>query len=153
VVELANAMAARCCHGGRGARGGEDADGGLAREMKQRMRINPMRGLDFEVFSGRSTHSTPGISAQFAQTLEALELRDDVLKSVAPKRKKAAARNGYEILRTEGDETPEAKAHEEALQIFLRELPRPMRWMKTKGRHQTAVAADDGRGRQKIRRP
>jgi hypothetical protein len=30
---------------------GFDADGGLAREMKQRMRINPIRGLDFEVLT------------------------------------------------------------------------------------------------------
>jgi phage gp29-like protein len=113
-LEFANAMAASMLRTGRGS----SVTGDLAREMKMRMRISPLRGFDFESFTRQRDAFNRGWLGEFAQTMEAVEQSDDVLKSVAPKRKKAASRNGYEILRVQGDDSPEAKAHEEALKFF-----------------------------------
>lgn len=88
----------------------------IAAEMRMRRRMNPIRGLDFETLVRQIESFNAGHLAEFALTAEELANRDDVLKCVAPKRKKAASRNGYKILPV--DDSPEAAAHAKALDYF-----------------------------------
>ena len=57
-------------------------------EMFQRMRFNPIRGMDPERLSTQIDQFHYGYLRDFALTMEAIENRDDKLKCVAPKRKK-----------------------------------------------------------------
>ena len=84
-------------------------------EMFQRMRFNPIRGMDPERLSTQIDQFHYGYLRDFALTMEAIENRDDKLKCVAPKRKKAVARNGWEVLTL--DDSAEAKRQAEALTL------------------------------------
>ena len=61
-----------------------------------------------------------GHYGRIARTWEAIERRDDVVQSVAGKRKAAAAQHGWEIITL--DDSPEALAHRDALTYFYHHL-------------------------------
>ena len=83
-------------------------------------RFSPIRGLTPEVLSRQMDNFATGYLREFALTMDAIERRDDVLQCVAPKRKGAVARSGYEIVTV--DESREAKKHKEALEYFYNNL-------------------------------
>lgn len=79
-------------------------------------RFNPIRSLTPEWLSQMIDSFDAGYLREFALMADAIERRDDILMSVAPKRKKAVARNGYEIVTLDDSET--AKAHQKTLKHF-----------------------------------
>lgn len=89
-------------------------------EMFQRARFNPIRDMDPDKLTRLLDENDLGYLRGFAMTAEAIEQRDDVIRCVASKRKKAAARNGWEILAV--DDSAEAKAQKEALEFFYNNM-------------------------------
>lgn len=89
-------------------------------KMHIRTRFNPIRNLTPETLARQLDNFKAGYLRDFALTADLIEERDDVLKSVAPKRKKSAARHGWEILAL--DDSPEAAAQKEALEYFYNNL-------------------------------
>jgi hypothetical protein len=86
----------------------------------KRQFTNPIRHLTPERLSRQIDAYESGYFADFAITAEAMENRDDILKNVITKRKKAVTRHGWEIL-TENN-SPEARQQREALDFFYRNL-------------------------------
>jgi len=89
-------------------------------QVSLRSRFNPIRNLTPENLASKIDAFKAGQLREFALLAETIEERDDVLKAVAPKRKKAVARHGFEILML--DDSAEAKAHKEALEYFYNHL-------------------------------
>jgi phage gp29-like protein len=81
---------------------------------------NPIRALTLERLSAQIDAFQNGHLAEFALTAEAMENRDDMLKNVITKRKKAVTRHGWEILVE--DCSDEARAQRDALDFFYRNL-------------------------------
>jgi hypothetical protein len=81
---------------------------------------DPIRGLTHQRLGQQIDAYTNGAVAEFAITAEAMENRDDMLKNVIMKRKKAVTRHGWEIL-AEND-SPEAREQRDALDYFYRNL-------------------------------
>ena len=82
--------------------------------------IDSIRGLTLEVLNRQIEAYTNGFLADFALTCDAMQERDDVLKNVIAKRKKSVARHGWEVLTL--DNSPEARAHQQALEYFYSHL-------------------------------
>jgi hypothetical protein len=82
--------------------------------------IDSIRGLTLEILNRQIEAYTNGFLADFALTCDAMQERDDVLKNVIAKRKKAVARHGWEVLAL--DNSPEARAHQQALEYFYGHL-------------------------------
>ncbi len=89
-------------------------------QRRLQARFNPLRNLTPELLSLQLDEFASGRFQRSAVTFDTIEARDDVLQTVARKRKKAAARRGYEILTVE--DNPEADRHKEALQYFYNHL-------------------------------
>lgn len=89
-------------------------------ESSLRARINPIRNLRPESLSRMLDAFNAGELRATALAWESIEQRDDVLKAVATKRKKAPARFGWEIEPLDTSDT--AKAHAEALRFFYENL-------------------------------
>lgn len=90
-------------------------------KQQKQARFNPLRNLTPDALVRQMDAFATGNLRDFALTMEAMERRDDTLKSVAPKRKGAVARRAYEILTVSDlDEAQkvEAERHKEALQHF-----------------------------------
>ncbi len=85
-----------------------------------RSRFNPIRGLTPESLSRQLDDFRAGYLREFAMTMDVIEDRDDILKCVAPKRKKSVARNDYDILTVE--DSPRAKRHKDVLEHFYNNL-------------------------------
>ena len=66
--------------------------------LSTRMRFNPLRGLTPDRLGQYLDQFDIGFFRQAAITWDKIERRDPTLKSVAPKRKKAVARHGFEVL-------------------------------------------------------
>jgi phage I-like protein len=81
---------------------------------------DPIRGLTLERLSWQIERYTAGYPGSFALSAESMETRDDVLKNVISKRKKAVARHGWEILTLE--DSPKAETHRVALENFYNNL-------------------------------
>lgn len=81
---------------------------------------DPIRGLTLERLTTQIDAFNNGYLAEFALTADAMENRDDILKNVITKRKKALTRHGWEIL-TE-DCSSQARAQRDALDFFYRNL-------------------------------
>lgn len=88
--------------------------------MDRRTRFNPIRAIKPELLADWLDMFDRGYLRQFALAAEVIEQRDWTIKSVAPKRKKAVSRLNWEILTHQ--DSPEAKAHQEALEYFYRHL-------------------------------
>ena len=104
---------------------GEDSISTERVTLSVRMRFNPLRGLTPERYVDYVDQFWIGFFRQAAVMWDKMELRDPVIKSVAPKRKKSVARHGFEILLIndipEGMETL-AQAQKETLQHFYNNL-------------------------------
>lgn len=85
-----------------------------------RARFNPIRHLTPETLARQLEDFRRGHFREVAQSMDIVEERDDVLHGVASKRKKAAARHGWEVLTL--DDSQEASQHREALEYFYNHL-------------------------------
>lgn len=83
-------------------------------------RFNPIAGLTPEKLAVMLDQFSRGYLRPLAQVMEAVEQRDDICSAVAPKRKKAPARYGKEVLTR--DDSPEALLHQAALTFFYDNL-------------------------------
>ncbi|MFH0878565.1 MAG: DUF935 family protein [Lentisphaerota bacterium] len=85
-----------------------------------RSRFNPIRGLTPEILAQQLDEFEGGYLRRMALTMNTIEDRDDILKCVAPKRKKAVSRNDYDILLSE--KSDRAEKHKEVLTDFYENL-------------------------------
>ena len=89
-------------------------------QLALRTRFNPIRSLTPQVLSSQLDNFNLGYIAFAALTWDAIEKRDDVIKGVAAKRKKAVAKLKRESLLRE--ESSEAEEHKAALDEFYDNL-------------------------------
>jgi phage gp29-like protein len=88
-------------------------------------RFDPIRGLDTETLARHLDAFESGQLRGAALAWDAIEKRDDIIKTVAPKRKKAVARHGWEVLiasELKPHELLEAQKHKDALEFFYSNL-------------------------------
>ncbi len=85
-------------------------------EIAKRSRFSPVRGMEPEKLSRQLDSFECGHLRDFALTAEAIADRDDILKSVIPKRKKGAARHGWKVLTV--DDSRAALKQKEKLEAF-----------------------------------
>lgn len=93
--------------------------------LSVRLRFNPLRGLTPDRLSQYLDQFDLGFFRMAAITWDKIERRDTTLKSVAPKRKKAVARHGYNIVSNDGiddDQRQMAEDQVEALKYFYDNL-------------------------------
>jgi len=83
-------------------------------------RFNPIRGMVPDRLSAQLDQFENGYLRDLSLTLSAIADRDDILKSVKPKREKAVSRLGFSVQKL--DDTPEADRHKEALEFFYNHL-------------------------------
>src|SRR3954469_15930926 len=90
-----------------------------------RWRFNPIRNLTVDSLTNQLDAFEAGYLREAAETWETIENRDDILRSVVPKRKKAIARHGWTVLparELQPSEEAESKRHAAALEYFYRNL-------------------------------
>lgn len=90
-----------------------------------RWRFNPVRNLNVERLSQQLDAFDSGLLREAANSWEVIEKRDDILRSVIPKRKKAVARHGWVVLPArdlQAHEQAEAKRQIAALEAFYRNV-------------------------------
>lgn len=90
-----------------------------------RWRFNPIRNLTVDALAAQLDAFDAGYLREAAETWEVIEKRDDILRSVVPKRKKAIARHGWTVLparELQPHEEPESKRHAAALEYFYRNI-------------------------------
>lgn len=83
-------------------------------------RFNPLPNLSPEMLMDYHAQFIRGTLRPAAMLWEQIELTDDMLITVAPKRKKAVSRHGFEIVTV--DDSPKAKKHKETLEAFYNNL-------------------------------
>jgi len=88
--------------------------------MDRMQRFNPLRNLTPDYLRQVHEEFNAGRLKAAARMWDAIERTDDMIKTVAPKRKKAVSRHGYEIVPV--DDSPAAKRHAEVLQFFYDNL-------------------------------
>ncbi|MBC2593051.1 DUF935 family protein [Ruficoccus amylovorans] len=86
----------------------------------RRARFNPIRHLTPDTLTRMLDAFHAGELRQAALAWEAIEQRDDLVKAVATKRKKAVGRFGWQI--ETFDQSEEAARHAAALEFFYRQL-------------------------------
>ncbi len=86
-----------------------------------RGRYNPIPSLTPDALARQLEEFRQGRFSRIAQSMEVVEERDDRIASVAPKRKKAPGRNGFEILMTD-EKHPQAMIQKEKLEWFYNHL-------------------------------
>lgn len=87
----------------------------VARRARE-MRFNPIRSLTPQSLNAALDAFDVGWLHRAALLWEVIEERDDVLASVAPKRRKSVGRRPWYVLKVE--DTPTAERHAEALKFF-----------------------------------
>jgi phage gp29-like protein len=85
-------------------------------QLALRSRFNPLRGLTPQLLSVYLDNFMLGFVAYAALVWDQLEKRDDVIRNVASKRKKAVAK--FKRKSFQREQTPEAEAHARALDEF-----------------------------------
>lgn len=88
--------------------------------QSRRSAFNPVRALTPESLTRQLDSFHAGHLAEAARLWEVIEQRDDVVKAVAAKRKKAPARFGWDI--EPADNSPQALRHKASLEDFYRNL-------------------------------
>ena len=89
-------------------------------QLALRSRFNPLRGLTPQLLSMYLDNFLLGFVAYAALVWDQIEKRDDVIRNVASKRKKAVAKLKRQSLQRE--DSPEAEAHAEALDDFYNNM-------------------------------
>jgi hypothetical protein len=90
-----------------------------------RWRFNPIRNLTVDSLAAQLDAFDAGYLREAAETWDVIEKRDDILRSVVPKRKKAIARHGWTVLparELQPHEEAESKRHAAALEYFYRNI-------------------------------
>lgn len=86
-------------------------------------RYNPIRDITPEILVRRIDDFNAGIVRHFAQTMDAIEKRDDVLQCVIPKRKAQAKRLQWEVIvDPDAKDSPEAEAQKDVLKKFYKNI-------------------------------
>jgi phage gp29-like protein len=85
-------------------------------------RFNPISFLTPESLTQQLSEWATGTMRSFSLTMDAIENRDAVSKSVLGKLKMTVSRREYEIVEVEGADQAEAQAHSEALRYFYSNL-------------------------------
>jgi len=85
-----------------------------------RSRFDPIRNLTAERLSRMLDDFQAGYLREAALAWEAIERRDDIVQSVAGKRKMGAGRNGWDVITLE--DSSRAREHREALDFFWRNV-------------------------------
>jgi phage gp29-like protein len=92
---------------------------GTARiESHMRSRFDPIKNLTPERLTRQLDDFHAGYLREAALMWDAIERRDDIVQSVAAKRKMSAGRNGWDVLAV--DDSPRALEHKAALDRFWR---------------------------------
>ncbi|WP_309383799.1 phage portal protein family protein [Cerasicoccus frondis] len=86
----------------------------------RRAAFNPVRNLTPESLTRQLDSFHAGSLAEAARLWEVIEQRDDIVKSVATKRKKAPARFGWDIIAE--DNSPQALRHKASLEHFYQNV-------------------------------
>lgn len=86
----------------------------------RRAAFNPVRNLTPESLTRQLDSFHAGSLAEAARLWEVIEQRDDIVKSVATKRKKAPARFGWDIIAE--DNSPQALRHKASLEKFYQSV-------------------------------
>src|SRR3954464_12878687 len=97
----------------------------MAIDSKYRPRFSPIRNLTPERLTQMLDAFEQGHLTEAALTWDTIEKRDDTIKSVAPKRKKAIARHGWEVIvlpTLPREMNAEALQHKKALEYFYTNL-------------------------------
>jgi phage gp29-like protein len=85
-------------------------------QLALRSRFNPLRGLTPQLLSVYLDNFMLGFVAYAALVWDQIEKRDDIIRNVASKRKKALAK--YKRKSFQREQTPEAQSHAQALDEF-----------------------------------
>lgn len=85
-------------------------------------RFNPIRNLTADNLARQIEEFNAGYLRQYAQSMEALQRRDDVLQCVIPKRIASITKHKWEILTDPNADEAEADAHKQKLEYFYRNL-------------------------------
>src|SRR5690349_7751252 len=91
----------------------------------KRSRFNPLTNLGPDTLARFLDAFEAGYLREAVNVWEALEQRDDLLRAVIAKRKKAVARHGWTILAKTGlsdEEKEQAREHTKALEFFYNNL-------------------------------
>lgn len=99
---------------------GESIATASAVKQYRRQRWNPLRTLTPESLSRALDAFEYGDLREFAMLAETVAQRDDVIKSVKPKREKSIAHRDWQILKHE--KSPAADKHKEVLEDFWRNV-------------------------------
>src|SRR3954464_2141221 len=97
----------------------------MAIDSKYRPRFSPIRNLTPERLTQMLDAFEQGHLTEAALTWDTIEKRDDTIKSVAPKRKKAIARHGWEVIvlpNLPPEQQAQALKHKAALEHFYTNL-------------------------------
>jgi phage gp29-like protein len=89
-------------------------------ELDRMQRFNPLRNLTPDYLRQIHEEFNAGRLRGAARMWEAIERTDDMTQTVAPKRKKAVSRHGYEVVPK--DDSPQAMRHAEVLTFFYDNL-------------------------------
>ena len=89
-------------------------------EAHIRSRFDPIKNLTPEKLTRQLDDFHAGYLREAALTWEAIERRDDIVQSVASKRKMSAGRSGWDVLALE--DSPRAHEHKAALERFWRNV-------------------------------
>jgi phage gp29-like protein len=89
-------------------------------QRNKQSRFNPIRQLQPDRLAQQLDEFEAGNLRETALLWDIMERRDDILKCVAPKRKKAVARRPWEILTL--DDSPAAQKQKAALEFFYNNL-------------------------------
>jgi phage gp29-like protein len=89
-------------------------------QLALRSRFNPLRGLTPQLLSVYLDNFLLGFVGSAALVWDQIEKRDDVLRNVSSKRKKALAK--YKRKSFQRDQSPEAAAHAQALDEFYENI-------------------------------
>jgi phage gp29-like protein len=92
--------------------------------LYRQARFQPIAQLDPQSLSWQLSEWNVGTMRRFSLTMDAIENRDAVTKSVTGKLKHSLSRRSLEVVKVEGldDDDQEAQAHQDALKFFYNNL-------------------------------
>ena len=86
--------------------------------LYRQARFQPIASLDPQALSWQLSEWNVGTFRRFSLTMDAIENRDALTKSVTGKLKHSLSRRSYEIVKVEDADEDEAEAHAQALEVF-----------------------------------
>jgi phage gp29-like protein len=86
--------------------------------LYRQARFTPISFLNPEVMSSQLSEWNVGTMRRFSLTMDAIEARDCLVKSVTSKLKMSLSRRSYEIVKVTGADEGDAESHAQALEYF-----------------------------------